>query len=274
MYGIPRGANTLVLYYNADMFKAHGLNPNKPPKTWKALYQDARKLTDPKKNVYGLTFCAKANGEGTFQFLPWVQMTGGNWNRIDTPGAARALNLWKKFIDQKIASPDTLVHSQWESTATFVAGNAAMAISGPWELPRMQKNAHFDFRAAMLPIPAKNGQHASALGGGDNVILANTKHPEAAFKFLEFAYKQMPTVWNRFGYLPASRVAVKNPKWPKSFRVFKKSMKYARVRGPSPEWSRISQAIYSAVQQTLTHQKSAKAALAAAQKRIDSVTGK
>ncbi len=33
VYGIPRGANTIALYYNADLFKSAGLDPAKPPKT-------------------------------------------------------------------------------------------------------------------------------------------------------------------------------------------------------------------------------------------------
>jgi multiple sugar transport system substrate-binding protein len=32
-YAVPRDANTLVLCYNADMFRAKGLDPDKPPAT-------------------------------------------------------------------------------------------------------------------------------------------------------------------------------------------------------------------------------------------------
>jgi multiple sugar transport system substrate-binding protein len=73
-YGIPKATNTIALYYNKDMFRAKGLDPDKPPQTWGELVDAARKLTDPAANVYGLAFSAKANEEGTFQFLPWVQM--------------------------------------------------------------------------------------------------------------------------------------------------------------------------------------------------------
>ncbi len=69
IYGVPRGANTIALYYNADMFKAKGLDPDNPPKTWDELYDAAKKLSDPAKNVYGLAFSAVATEEGTFQFL-------------------------------------------------------------------------------------------------------------------------------------------------------------------------------------------------------------
>jgi len=267
IYGLPRGANTIALYYNADMFRAAGLDPDKPPQTWDELYADAKALTHD--GVYGLAFSAVATEEGTFQFLPWVQMTGGDYKDIDTQGAVRALTLWKKFIDEGLASPDTLIRSQWDSTATFDNGSAAMAISGPWELPRMSKEAHFDFRAAPLPLPEPGATRASALGEGDNVILKSSKNPEAAFAFLEYCWSQMPRVWNEFGYLPAASVEVKDPKYPAIFKVFDDSMAFARNRGPEPQWPKVSKAIQTAMQTALTGQVTPEAALATAQKQID-----
>ncbi len=271
VYGIPRGANTLALYYNADMFKAAGLDPNKPPQTWAELYADAKKLNDPAKHVYGIAFSAVASEEGTFQFLPWIQMAGGDYDKLNTPNDVKALEFWQKLIDQKLASPDTLVRSQFDSTATFNAGNAAMVISGPWELPRMSKDAKFDYRVALLPTMTEGSPRVSALGEGDNVILKQSKHPKQAFEFLEYLNAQMPRVWNEWGFLPAERVTVQNPKWPADYKVFLAALKTARVRGPSPQWAQISQAIQTAIQSALTHQATAKQALDTAQSQVESI---
>ncbi len=273
IYGIPRGANTIALYYNADMYEAAGLDPDNPPRTWDELYETSKALTDPENNVYGLAFSAVGTEEGTFQFLPWLQMTGGDYDNVDTEGGVRALKLWKKLIDEKIASPDTLVRGQWDSTGTFNAGSAAMSISGPWELPRMSEEADFDYRAAMLPVPEQGATRASALGEGDNVVLANSDNPDAAFQFVEYMYSQMDRVWNEFGYLPASDVEVSDPNNPEIYAVFEESMQYARNRGPHPEWPRISKAIQTAIQSSLTGQASAQDALATAQDTIDGVLG-
>lgn len=269
VYGIPRGANTLALYYNADMFKAAGLDPNKPPQTWAELYADAKKLTNPAKHVYGLAFSAVASEEGTFQFLPWIQMAGGDYNKLDTPGDVKALEFWQKLIDDKLASPDTLVRSQYDSTATFNAGDAAMAISGPWELPRMAQDAKFDYRVALLPTMTPGSVRVSALGEGDNVILAKSAHPKEAFEFIAFLNTQMPAVWNDWGFLPPAKVTVDHPKWPVDYAVFLQALETARVRGPSPHWAEISQAIQTAIQAALTHQATAAQALATAQQAVD-----
>ena len=271
VYGIPRGANTIALYYNADMYKAAGLDPDKPPRTWNELYDAAKKLTQPDKGIYGLAFSAAATEEGTFQFLPWLQMAGGDYNKVNVPGGVEALTLWKKFIDEGLASKDTLIRGQWDSTGTFNAGNAAMSISGPWELPRMSTDAKFDYRVAILPVPKEGAPHASALGEGDNVIVANSRHPQEAFKFIEYMYEQMPRVWNEFGYVPAYPVKVEDPKYPQAYKVFEETMKFARKRGPSPDWSKISKAIQTAIQTTLTGQATAENALTTAQKSIDKI---
>ena len=60
-YAVPKATNTIALYYNKDMFRAHGLDPDQPPETWDELVETARTLTDPENNVYGLAFSAKAN---------------------------------------------------------------------------------------------------------------------------------------------------------------------------------------------------------------------
>lgn len=269
---IPRGANTIALYYNADAFKEVGLNPDAPPKTWAELYDAAKKLTDPAKHRYGLAFSAIASEESTFQFLPFVQTAGGSFDRLNSDSAVRALEFWQKLIDDKVASRDVLVYRQNDATGQFAAGNAAMSISGPWELPTLQKGAKFDWRVALLPVEKQGAPRASALGEFANAVFKTSKHPAEAFKFLEYVYSQADRNWNEFGMLPANQSATpKDPKWPQAYAVFAEQMKYARGRGPHPLWPQISKAVQTAIQSTLTHQADAKTALTAAQTTIDQV---
>jgi multiple sugar transport system substrate-binding protein len=276
-YGIPKATNTIALYYNKDMFKAKGLDPDKPPKTWAELVDDARKLTDPSKNVYGITFSAKANEEGTFQFLPWAQMGGGGYDHINADGAVKALEVWKQIIDEKLASPDTLTRSQWDSTGTFNSGNAAMAISGPWELDRMLKEAKFDWGVALLPVPQEGAERSSAMGDFNWAIFANTQHPEEAFKVLEYFVSQDNRMFKDFGQLPArSDLTIPETGQPlkdAALKVFLEQLKYAKPRGPHPQWPKISKAIQDAIQAALTGQMTPKEALDQAADKIKAVLG-
>jgi multiple sugar transport system substrate-binding protein len=277
LFGVPKATNTIALYYNKDMFKAKGLDPNSPPKTWDELVADARKLNDPAANVYGLAFSAKGNEEGTFQFLPWAQMGGGSYDNINTEGAVKGLETWKTIMDEKLASPDTLTRGQWDSTGTFNSGNAAMAISGPWELNRMLEEAKFDWGVALLPVPSEGAERSSAMGDFNWAIFSTSKHPDEAFKVIEYFASQDNRLFPDFGQLPArSDIAIPatgNALKDAALKVFVEQLQYAKARGPHPEWPKISKAIQDAIQAALTGQSSPKDALDQAAATIKDILG-
>jgi len=277
LFGLPKYTDTIGLFYNKDLFKKAGLDPENPPKTWDELLEAARKLNDPANNVYGITFSARAGEEGTFQFLPWIQMSGGSYTEVNGPGAIKALELWKTMVDEKLASQDVLSLGQWDSTGTFNSGNAAMAISGPWELNRMSTDAKFDWGVALLPTETPDGARSSALGGFNWGIFSTTKHPDEAFKLLEYYVSQENRLFPEFSSLPArGDIALPETGVPlkdAALKVFQEQLKYAQPRGPHPDWQKISKAIYDAMQAALTGQKSAKDALDQAQATISGIVG-
>lgn len=276
LFGLPKYTDTIGVFYNKDLFAKAGIT--EPPKTWEEFTAYAEKLTDPANNVYGATFSARAGEEGTFQFLPIIQMSGGGYDHVNTEGAAAVLDLWKKMIDNGWASRDVLSLGQWDSTGVFNSGNAAMAVSGPWEIDRMVEDAKFDWGVALLPTITEGGDRSSALGGFDWGIMSTTKHPDEAFRALEFFASKDDTMFADFGNLPArSDIALPVTgvaKKDEALKVFQEQLKYAQPRGPHPEWQKISKAIYDAMQQALTGQMSSKDALDQAQATIDGILGK
>ena len=275
LYGLPKATNTIALFYNKDLFAKAGLT--EPPATWDELVDYARKLNDPANNVYGITWSARAGEEGTFQFLPWVQMGGGSFKEVNTPGAVKALEIWKTMLDEKLASQDVLSQGQWDSTGTFNAGNAAMAISGPWELGRMATDAKFDWGVALLPTETEGGPRSSAMGDFNLGIFANTQHPDEAFKVIEYFASQSDRLFPEFSNIPP-RSDVPLPstgdaRTDAALKVFQEQLQYAQPRGPHPEWQKISKAIYDAFQAALTGQMSAKDALDQAQATISGIVG-
>jgi len=274
LYGVPKSTNTIALYYNADMLEAAGIE--EPPETWDELYEDAKALTNKDEGVYGLAFSAQANEEGTFQFLPWIQMGGGSWDNVNTPGAVDALTLWKTFLDEGLASPDTISRSQWDSTSTFISGNAAMAISGPWELDRMVREADFNWDVALLPVPEEGAERSSAMGDYNWVMFKSTKHPEETFKVLEYIASKDPEMFERFGQLPPEEnVEIEptgNAELDSALATFQEQLKYAQPRGPSANWPQVSKAVQDALQAALTGSKTPQQALDDAQSQIERAT--
>ncbi len=273
LFGVPKYTDTIGIFYNKDLFAKAGLT--EPPSTWEEVAEYAEKLTDPANSVYGVTFSARAGEEGTFQFLPIIQMSGGNADKVNTEGAAAVLDLWKKMIDNGWASRDVLSLGQWDSTGTFNSGNAAMAVSGPWEIDRMVEDADFDWGVALLPTITEGGDRSSALGGFNWGIMSTTQHPDEAFRLLEYYVSQEDRLFPEFGNLPARGDIVLPEtgieKKDAALKVFQEQLKYAQPRGPHPEWQKISKAIYDAMQQALTGQMSSMDALNQAQATIDTI---
>lgn len=275
-YGIPRDANTLALYYNADMFRAKGLDPDKPPQTWSELRAAAQKLRDAGKNVYGFGFCATQAEEGVFQFLPFLWQAGGSIEHLDQPEAAAALQYLADMVLQGMASRDVINESQYEVTNTFMAGSAAIVQGGPWELPRLQNQAKFDWRVAPLPVKDDKQIKVDCLGGYDFVVPKGAKQVEGAFRFIE--YMSRPDVlsegWKSGRIAPRTDVVVPTPLWPQAYAIYRDEMQYARPRGPHPQWPDISRPIQIAIQQALTGAMPPSAALKAAAQKIQPILAK
>ena len=276
IFAVPRDANTLVLCYNADMFRAKGLDPASPPKTWSDLVADAAKLTDPTKHVFGFGFSAMQAEEGVFQWLPFLYQAGGSIDHLDSPEAAESLQLLVDFVKSGSASLDVLNERQYEVTNTFMAGNTAMAPCGPWELPRLQKDAKFDWRLSLLPVKDGKNIHASSLGGYDWVVPKDAQDPDGAFAFIEFMAQ--PSIvsngWNTGRLPPRTDIVIANPQWPQAYAIYHEQLATARPRGPHPQWPDISRPMQTAIQEAITGRQTPAAALKDAAQKIQPILAK
>jgi multiple sugar transport system substrate-binding protein len=258
------------------MFKAKELDPDKPPRTWTELLDAAKALRDPAKNVYGFGFSAVQAEEGVFQFLPFLNQAGGSIDKLNQPEATAALSFWADMVRGGLASRDVINQRQYEVTNTFMAGNTAMALCGPWELPRLQKDAKFAWKLTLLPVKADKNIEASALGGYDWVVPKGAKHGDGAFRFIEFmsAPKILNEGWKTGRLAPRSDITVVDPLWPQAYGIYRMQIESARARGPHPQWPDISRALQLAMQEAITGTKPANAALADAARKIAPILAK
>jgi len=275
-YAVPRDANTLALCYNTDMFRAKGLDPAKPPATWSELIADATKLRDADKNVFGFGFSAMQAEEGVFQWLPFLYQAGGAIDHLDSPEAAQSLQLLVDFVKSGVASKDVINERQYEVTNTFMAGNVAMVLCGPWELPRLQREAKFEWKHALLPVKDDKNIHASSLGGYDWVIPTGAANTDGAFKFIEFMSdpKILSEAWKTGRLAPRTDVVLQDPLWPQAYTTYREQLQSARARGPHPQWPELSRAMSTAIQEAITGAKPTTEALKGAAAKIKPILDK
>lgn len=105
IWSIPYGVVVMALQYRKDLFKKAGLDPNKPPRNWKELYDFALRITDPEKGIYGLGLYTKGSAAWNFMSFLWsagsdavVQDKDGNWRAAyDDDGAVDAVQFYWKL---------------------------------------------------------------------------------------------------------------------------------------------------------------------------------
>ena len=199
LYGVPFGVNCLGLYYNEDMLNAAGCSV---PTTWDELMETAKAVTT--ESVSGLAFCSVQNEEGTFNFTPWLWSTGASSYEMDSKGGIKALTFAKELIDSGVMSKECINWTQGDVMNQFIAGNVAMMVNGPWQIPTMQSEApDLNWKVTLIP---KDTEYASCLGG-ENYAVVKGGNTEGALDFLEYATEedQVKYMMDAFGYISANR---------------------------------------------------------------------
>ena len=190
LWAIPNATSTTLLYYNADMFKEVGLNPDKPPATWEELVDAGKKLTrdlngDGKIDKWGLVTHTTTN---YFLYALIFQnggklLSGEGEPLFTSKEAIEACQFWAVWVHKyKIMPP--LAHQP--ANKLFASGTAGMMWNSTSFLTKLEKQIgnRFDVRVAFLP---KNKERGTDLGGtGLSIFKSNTKQEEAAWAFVKW----------------------------------------------------------------------------------------
>jgi sn-glycerol 3-phosphate transport system substrate-binding protein len=99
-WGIPFQRSTIVAYYNKDMFRAAGLDPEAPPTTWDEMVTMGKALT--KDGTSGLMIPSTGYPYWMFQALAIQNgkelMSGdGLTTYFDDPAVVETLEFWKSL---------------------------------------------------------------------------------------------------------------------------------------------------------------------------------
>lgn len=260
----PMGFFSVCLYYNKDMFKAAGLDPEKPPTTWDEMISDAVKLTkDNNGNTeqYGLALAAKESIPN-WQILLW----GNGGDVIDSSNTKAVINspqnveTVKQFADlvlNKHISPPA--PTGLDVSKLFNAGKTAMMMGGPWEKAGFQ-TAKINFGVAQIPAGPKADV---TYGGGTYTILTKSgaARKEAVGEYLKYwISKETQIQWALgSGYPPARTDIMDDPafKDDEVVKQFAKGLEHAKFYNVDlPEADRIDKEGWTPAFESILLQKS------------------
>jgi multiple sugar transport system substrate-binding protein len=274
-YGIPIGANTLALYYNKTILTDAGVDPASI-KSWADLTAALGKVKAKGKG--GITLSAIGTEEGSFQFLPWFWGSGANLTKLDSTQGVAALQLWTTWLKSGYVPNAAIQDTQTTSWAEFATGKYAFAENGTWQLSNADKAG---FPYGIIPIPSMAGGVAPAPTGGEFVTIPLQKDT-SRYPTTEKIVTCLTSAENAFntdttlGYIGVTTAIQQkqaaNPELP----VWITAVGAAKGRTSDnlgTNYPKISQQLWTAVQNALTGSKSAAAAMAAAQSAAAAATG-
>ena len=220
-YTIPTAVRTLGLFWNKDIFKANGLDPEKPPKTLEELVEYAKKCTktvNGQLEIEGLTF--QPSGQLHAWFRPVLLKQFGQepisddkktvlWNASENGYKAFEFLVNLAKVD-KVGEKDFFTD---DSTA-FISGKAAMHIDGSYRLGSLTSQAP-DLNYGVTVLPTYNGVETSFGSFWTNGITTNAtgNKLDAAAKFLEFltSTEVMKTWTEKIGEIGARTEIAQDP---------------------------------------------------------------
>lgn len=203
-YTVPTAVRTLGLFWNKDIFKANGLDPEKPPKTLDELVEYAKKCTKRTNGVLeieGLTF--QPSGQLHAWFRPVLLTQFGQkpisddnkkvlWNSSENGYKAFEflINLAKK---EKVGENNFFT----DDATAFIGGKAALHVDGSYRLGALASQAK-NLNYGVTVLPEHNGVKTTFGSFWTNGITVNAKGAklDASAKFLEYlTSKEVMKLW-------------------------------------------------------------------------------
>jgi sn-glycerol 3-phosphate transport system substrate-binding protein len=282
-WGVPFQRSTVVMYYNKELFKEAGLDPNRPPATWAELKEAATKLTKKdasgKVTQWGVQIPSSGFPYWLFQTLTTTNDAilandAGTQVKFDDPKVIEALQYWVDLGKAGIHPPGVV---EWGTTPKdFFEKKAAMIYTTTGNLTNVKNNAKFDFGVAMIPGNKRKG---SPTGGGNFYIFkkATPVQQEAAFKFIKWVtHPERAAQWSMdTGYVAVSEASYGTDTLRKYGRDFPPAL-VARDQLPvsvaefsTHDNQRVTKALNDGLQAALTGTKTPAQAMQDAQREAD-----
>ncbi|MFZ4894920.1 extracellular solute-binding protein [Plantibacter sp. Mn2098] len=155
VYQMPWYVTPNALFYNADLFRAAGLDPDKPPTTLEQVAADAKAIAAlPQKPAGAVTYFGN-----DYNFQGYLASLGASAYNPDTKkigiDSAAGRSVFSSYASM-VADGSSPVYSNFfaEANDAFAGGRLGMMVTSASGYPALAKSGAFDLRIAPAPHPA------------------------------------------------------------------------------------------------------------------------
>jgi len=221
LYSMPFNSSSPILFYNKDAFKKAGLDPAKPPATWKQVGEFSQKILKAGAAKCGFTtsWPSWTMLENTFPWHDQPFATNQNgYKGLDTKLLING-EFGVKHIGQLADWQKEGVYSyggrQGQPDPKFINGDCAMLIQSSAVIGNFKKSLKFAWTTGQLPHwgPPYKKQN-TVVGGATLWVMKGQKAADykGVAQFMKFIAEPHQQMWWHVttGYLPITHTAIKN----------------------------------------------------------------
>ena len=189
IYGLPLAISTPVIYYNVDLVKQAGGDPDNFPRDWDGIFDLAAKISALGSDIEGIHL---TRNPGNWYLQTLVQTRGGKLISDDQAalGFNNDIGLESlRVFDRAVKEGGMLDTTRTAARQNFAAGKQGITWNSIAQVVRTADNVdgRFEFRTAPLPTPI-GAEALIAAGGNVGVILAEDEETrKAAWEYLKLA---------------------------------------------------------------------------------------
>lgn len=214
--GVPYAVSNIMCYYNADMLKKAGVDPDSPPQTWPE-WRDAAAAAKTKLGKQ-LLYIQVLDDNWSDSAL--IQSHGASLTKcdggevkaaFDSKGGVAAIQYWADLVKDGMC-----LNVGWtQGGQEFLAGKVGTFMTTIAKRSTLQKSANFDLRGTTWP--SFPGYDVSLPAGGNSLVVfsQDAQKKLAAWKFVQYLLSpEGLTTWVKgTGYVPPIEGISDDPKY-------------------------------------------------------------
>jgi len=235
IYAVPLDVNSLMIYYNKDLFKQAGLDPENYPKTWPEFIEAGKKLRAANIQPFVSGF-----GEG---WLIGAFAQSYQWNLFGRDGIisvlegktpytdarwVRIFQLFEEMRNNRLFASGIVTMVNKDAERSFATGRAAMAFNGSWGV-NVYNSMNPDLNYGVMPPPyLPEGKFPLLLFGGEGssfFVNAASPNKQKAIDFLRWMTQSGPQTFlaKETLNIPSNREVAQD--LPPVLRIFSENIK-------------------------------------------------
>ncbi|MBE3009977.1 sugar ABC transporter substrate-binding protein [Microbispora sp. NEAU-D428] len=192
-YTLPHTLDLSVWFWNKDLYKKAGLDPEKGPATLKEFAEQATAVQEKlgkDGKVHGTFFGGNCGGCYVFTFWPSVWAAGGDvlnengtQSLVDKSPMTDVFAIYRSLYEKGVTGPTTKEEQGPTWTGFFPKGEIGVMPMPSTTLGSMPA----DMKIGVAPIAGPDGGESTFVGGDSVGISSTSQHPDEAWDFLSWS---------------------------------------------------------------------------------------